>query len=155
MQNVKYFTFSNVSSVVTFTALTEIKLVFIGNSEGRIIMANENKIVLVEVLNGVQVSSGCSCCSAGCSSESSCSEPIDYADLTRQMALELKNTYGDQVDVNYVDVDQVGLDKYPIMKKVLQMGYPYPITLVDGQPKFAGGIMTDEVKETINEVLFS
>lgn len=118
-------------------------------------MANENRIVLVEVLNGAQVSGGCSCCSGGCSSESSCSTPIDYADLTNQMALELKNTYGDQVNVNYVDVDQVGLNNYPIMNQVLQMGYPYPITLVDGQPKFAGGIMINEVKETINEALKS
>lgn len=116
-------------------------------------MSNENKMVLVEILNGVQVSGGCSCCSGGCSTESSCSTPTDIADLTNKMSLELKKIYGDQVNVNYVDVDQVGLDNYPIMKRVLQMGYPYPITLVDGQPKYAGGIMIDEIKETINEAL--
>ncbi|MDD4802236.1 MAG: hypothetical protein PHF24_04755 [Syntrophomonas sp.] len=116
-------------------------------------MVDENKIVVVEVLNGIQVSGGCSCCSGGCSSESSCSTPIDYADLTNQMTLDLKNTFGDRVKVNYVDVEQVGLDNYPIMKQILQMGYPYPITLVDGQPKFAGGIMIDEVKGIINEAL--
>lgn len=39
------------------------------------------------------------------------------------------------------------------MNQVLQMGYPYPITLVNGEPKFAGGIMLPEIKELIDEIL--
>lgn len=78
---------------------------------------------------------------------------MDYADLTAQMTNELKQAYGDKVEVKYVDVDQVGLDSYPIMNQVLQMGYPYPVTLINGQPKFAGGIMTTEVKQVIDETL--
>lgn len=78
---------------------------------------------------------------------------MDYAALTEQMTEELKKVYGDRVEVKYVDVDQTGLDNYPIMNQVLQMGYPYPITLINGQPKFAGGIMTPEVKQLIEETL--
>jgi len=33
------------------------------------------------------------------------------------------------------------------------MGYPYPITLINGEPKFAGGIMTPEIKTVIDELL--
>lgn len=66
---------------------------------------------------------------------------------------ELKKVFGDQVEVKYVDVDQVGLAGYPVMNQVLQMGYPYPITLIDGQPKFAGGIMIPEVQQVIEEKL--
>ncbi|MDD4803159.1 MAG: hypothetical protein PHF24_09510 [Syntrophomonas sp.] len=69
------------------------------------------------------------------------------------MKEELTKIYGDKVNVKYVDVDQVGLDSYPIMKQVLQMGYPYPVTLINGQPKFAGGIMVKEIKEIIDETL--
>jgi disulfide oxidoreductase YuzD len=69
------------------------------------------------------------------------------------MTDELKKVYGDKVEVKYVDVDKVGLANYPIMDQVLQMGYPYPVTLIDGQPKFAGGIMSTEVKELIEETL--
>jgi disulfide oxidoreductase YuzD len=69
------------------------------------------------------------------------------------MTAELKKVYGDKVEVKYIDVDKVGLANYPIMDQVLQMGYPYPVTLIDGQPKFAGGIMTTEVKELIEETL--
>lgn len=73
--------------------------------------------------------------------------------MTNEMATELKKQYGDQVEVKYVDVDKEGLEKYPIMNRVLQMGYPYPITLINGDPKFAGGIMIEEVKQSIEESL--
>jgi len=73
--------------------------------------------------------------------------------MTNEMGKDLKQVYGDHVEVKYVDVDKEGLDKYPIMGRVLQMGYPYPITLINGDPKFAGGIMISEVKESIAELL--
>lgn len=69
------------------------------------------------------------------------------------MAKELKLQFGDQVEVKYVDVDKEGLDHYPVMSRVLQMGYPYPITLINGEPKFAGGIMTTEVIQSIEQSL--
>lgn len=69
------------------------------------------------------------------------------------MTEEIKKLYGDKVEVKYVDIDQVGTDKYPVINQVLQMGYPYPVTLINGQPKFAGGIMVNEVKELIAETL--
>lgn len=78
---------------------------------------------------------------------------MDYAELTTKMSEELTQAFGDQVEVKYIDVDQVGLANYPVMNQVLQMGYPYPITLINGQPKFAGGIMTAEVKQAIEESL--
>lgn len=78
---------------------------------------------------------------------------MDFADLTSQMMEELKKAYGDKVAVKYVDVDQEGLGNYPVMNQVLQMGYPYPVTLINGQPKFAGGIMVNEVKQVIDETL--
>ena len=78
---------------------------------------------------------------------------MDFADLTTKMTDELKQVYGDKVEVKYVDVDLVGLDNYPVMQQVLQMGYPYPVTLINGQPKFAGGIMTTEVKQLIEETI--
>lgn len=73
--------------------------------------------------------------------------------MTAKMSEDLKQTYGDKVEVKYIDVDQAGLADYPVMNQVLQMGYPYPITLINGQPKFAGGIMTQEVKQVIDEAL--
>jgi len=69
------------------------------------------------------------------------------------LADELKQAYGEQVEVKYVDVDKEGLDKYPNMMQVLQMGYPFPITLINGAPKFAGGIMSNEIKQVIDDTI--
>ncbi|MDD3269112.1 MAG: hypothetical protein PHX14_07300 [Syntrophomonadaceae bacterium] len=71
------------------------------------------------------------------------------------MGVQLKKAYGDKVEVKYVDADKEGLGNYAIIDRVLQMGYPYPITLINGEPKFAGGIMESEIKTNIDEILKS
>jgi disulfide oxidoreductase YuzD len=73
--------------------------------------------------------------------------------LTNKLADDLHKIYSDQVAIKYVDVDKEGLDKYPLMQKVLRLGYSYPITLIDGRPRFAGAIMTPEIKKCIDEIL--
>ena len=70
-----------------------------------------------------------------------------------KLAEELKVTFGDKVELKYVDADKEGLDNYPIMQKVLQMGYPYPVTLLNGEPKFAGGVIAGDIKNSIEELL--
>lgn len=105
--------------------------------------------VLVEILNGTQ-SSGCNC--SGCSSAGSCG-PNSQEEMANKLAEDLSEAFGSKVEVRYVDLDEVGLEKYPIMSRVLQMGYPYPITLINGEPRYAGGIMITEIKESITEIL--
>ena len=116
-------------------------------------MPEGTKVTLIEILQGTQVATGGCNCSCDCASAASCGTTTDYAELTAQMTEELKKAYGDKVEVKYVDVDKNGLADYPVMNQVLQMGYPYPVTLINGQPKFAGGIMTIEVKQLIEETL--
>jgi len=112
----------------------------------------DNK-VLIEVLQGTMSMGGGWSCTSDCASAASCGTTIDYSDQTAQLKEELTKTYGDKVEVKYVDVDKEGLTNYPVMNQVLMMGYPFPITLVNGDPKFAGGIMTAEVKQLIDETL--
>ncbi len=73
--------------------------------------------------------------------------------MAQTLAETLKASFNDQVEVRYVDVDVVGLDSYPSMKRVLQLGYPYPITLINGEPRYAGGIMVPEIKQSIEDIL--
>lgn len=112
-----------------------------------------DKVIMVEILQGTQVGGGCSCCSSGCASAGSCGSTVDNEDLTRKLAEDLEKTYQDQVAVKYVDVDKEGLDKYPIMERVLRMGYSYPITLINGRPRYAGAIMVQEIKNSIEEIM--
>ncbi|MEQ8174059.1 MAG: hypothetical protein ABRQ26_03235 [Syntrophomonadaceae bacterium] len=83
----------------------------------------------------------------------SCGSANDWEQETQKLSGELTASFGDKVEVKFVDVDKEGLDKYPVIGRVLQMGYPYPITLINGQPKFAGGILSDDIKTSINEML--
>lgn len=69
------------------------------------------------------------------------------------MAEEFKEIYHEQVKVKYIDVDKEGLDNYPIMDRVLRMGYSYPITLINGQPRFAGALMKLEIREIVDGIL--
>lgn len=113
----------------------------------------ENKTVLVEVLQGTQVFTGGWSCTSDCASAGSCGSTTNYEEVTKQMAEDFAKLYDKKVEVKYVDVDKEGLDKYPIMTRVLQMGYSYPVVFVDGQPRFAGAIMIPEIKSIIDEVL--
>jgi disulfide oxidoreductase YuzD len=65
----------------------------------------------------------------------------------------MKNSYGDKVEVKYVDTDKTGFDNYPLVRRVLQMGYNYPITIINGEPKFAGGIMEREINNIVDELI--
>lgn len=115
-------------------------------------MADNNRKVIVEILHGTQqASSGhnCSCCSAA----GSCGPSINMEAETEKLLKELGEEFGEQVEVKYVDVDKTGLNDFPMINRVLEMGYPYPITIIDGQPKFAGGLMIPEIKEAIREKL--
>lgn len=118
----------------------------------------DQKIVLVEVLYGTQMPaggcSGCAGCGGGCAPDDvNPGTSQNFADATNIMAEELKKEFGDKVQVQYVDVDKRGLEQYPIMNRVLAMGYPYPVTLINGKPKFAGAIMTEDLIESLREEL--
>lgn len=112
----------------------------------------DNKII-IEVLNGTQAMSGGCNCSSSCPSAASCGPEASPEEDTAKISSELEKIYGEKVSVKYVDTDKEGLNEYPIMERVLSMGYPYPIILINGQPRFAGKIVLDEIKTSIEEEL--
>ncbi|MBC7074883.1 MAG: DUF1462 family protein [Syntrophomonadaceae bacterium] len=65
----------------------------------------------------------------------------------------LQESYGDKVEVKYIDLEKEGLDKYPLVSQVVERGYPYPITVINGEPRFAGAIMVPEIKKSIEQLL--
>lgn len=64
------------------------------------------------------------------------------ADAAVAVETELKKSFGDQVEVRYIDVYMSSeIDSYPEVISALMTGQaPLPITCVDGVPKIAGGI---------------
>lgn len=114
-------------------------------------MSEKVERILVEILQGTAPAGGCNC--SGCSVSGSCGSATDWQAETEKLSEELTSKFGEKVKVDFVDVDKVGLANYPLMSRVLQMGYPYPVTVINGQPKFAGGIMTEDIITAISEIL--
>ena len=114
---------------------------------------NENQdIVLIEIVNGTQMAGGWAC--DGCNpADGGCGPTTDFEQEAKILESQLKEEYGDIVQVKYVDVDQVGIENYLVVQEVLHLGYRYPITLINNQPKIAGGIMKNEIRDSINEIL--
>lgn len=104
-------------------------------------------MMVVEVFGGTCASS-CATCGGSCSTGSSGPELEKEAN---RLASELKEQYGDKVDVKYVDTDQVGLSGYPMVFRVVQAGYSFPIVAVNGKPRLAGGIDFASVREILEE----
>jgi len=56
------------------------------------------------------------------------------------------------VQVDYIDTAQTPLSSFPLISHVVQMGYSFPITAIDGQPRMAGGVDIDHVKKLLDEM---
>ncbi len=117
-----------------------------------IAMSDNQQTILIEVLSGTSPGGGgCSCCSSAghCSTT-----PVEeMREMSDRLSDELKQSFGDRVEVRFINADETGLSQYPLVSQVLQRGYPYPITVINGEPKFAGGIMQSEIITTIEEIL--
>lgn len=117
-------------------------------------MADHKETILVEVLSGTSPSGGgcSSCASAGCCGTT----PIEeMKEITNRLSEDLRESFGERVEVRFIDADASGLSQYPLVSRVLEMGYPYPITVINGQPKFAGGIMTPDIIGSIEEMIIN
>lgn len=77
----------------------------------------------------------------------------DCKEKTRELARELQKTFKDKVEVKYVDIEEAGIENYLVIEEVRYLGFRYPITLINGQPVVAGGVMINEVITSINYLL--
>lgn len=70
-----------------------------------------------------------------------------------ELAQDLHKKYGDKVEVTYIDTDQKGLDAYPAAAKVIRLGYPLPITVINGEPRLAGGIDFEQIENILDTIV--
>ena len=108
--------------------------------------------ILVEVFGGTQKFSGGWGCSSG--RESDCCGPtITLEESTVALGKELRQIHGEKVEVKYIDTDQTGLKSYPSVAKVIIMGYSFPVIAVNGEPRMAGGIDVEAIRNILDEYL--
>lgn len=109
-----------------------------------------DKIIVVEILDGTnKFSPTC----AGCSSGSCCGVSSDHEAAAMELGHKIEEVYGENVQVKYVNVDEVGIDEYPGVKKALMAGYNFPVTVINDKPRLAGGISLEQVKQILGEIL--
>lgn len=67
----------------------------------------------------------------------------------------LKENFGERASVTYIDTEKTGIKDYPLVARVVQMGYGFPIVSVNGEPRFAGGIDFKQIINLIEETIIA
>lgn len=103
--------------------------------------------IMVEIFGG-SCGSSCASCGGSCSTAGSGAEIEKEAGL---LAEEVKKQYGQMVNVQYIDTDQKGLSQFPMVSRVVQAGYSFPIIAVNGKPRLAGAIDLESLRQILDE----
>jgi len=102
------------------------------------LLENKKEKHIIQIFGYESGASGCgpTCGPAGCGPTQS------MADQVATIEAELKKSFGDQIEVHYIDIFMSPeIDSYPEIIGVVMAGQaPLPITCIDGKPKIAGGI---------------
>jgi disulfide oxidoreductase YuzD len=104
--------------------------------------------VKIEVYGGINADGGG--CSCGCTSCAPADAKAEY-EAMKEVLLE---RFGEEtLSLEYIDTGGVNLAEFPEVEKVVLAGYPFPITFVNGNPRWAGGITIDSITEIVTAEL--
>ncbi|MDD2420735.1 MAG: hypothetical protein PHU78_01095 [Heliobacteriaceae bacterium] len=70
-----------------------------------------------------------------------------------QLAEELRNTYTTKIEVSFQDVTGEDPKKYFTIHRISRAGYPPPYVFIENQPRLAGGISIDQIKEILDPLV--
>jgi len=113
-------------------------------------MDNSYDKIVVEIYNGTysKCESGCSTCgTAGCGATT-------VEEEFEGLRQELKKTFGDSVEVKYFDTDVTGMDEKGYCRQIIEAGYKFPVTVINGQPRIAGAINVPLIREYLDRIAF-
>ncbi|WP_066633025.1 hypothetical protein [Desulfolucanica intricata] len=82
-----------------------------------------------------------------------CGPAKTIKDQAQELTVALKDRYGEQVAVNFIDIEnEAEMQEYNEVKKMLRR-YAPPLIYIDGQPRMYGGISEAMVASAIDEIL--
>jgi hypothetical protein len=64
----------------------------------------------------------------------------------------LSKKFGERVNFSYVDVQSKEMKKHPGIKKIMG-GIRLPLTVINDEPRFQGGLSAEMIEEVIGELL--
>lgn len=101
----------------------------------------------IEIYAGVNTDGGG--CSCGCTS----CKPADVKAEYQAMERALLERFGaETLCLEYIDTGGINLARFPEVEKVIRAGYPFPVILVNGSPRLAGGISAEAISEIVSQI---
>ncbi len=73
-------------------------------------------------------------------------------DQAEDIKNHLEEKFGKAVQFSYVDVQSKEMKKYPGIKKMLGM-VRLPLTVINDEPRFHGGLSASSIEDAIGELL--
>jgi len=103
--------------------------------------------IKIEVYGGINSGGGgCSCGCTGCT-------PADAKAEYEVMKKELVDRFGETaLSLEFIDTGGVNLAAYPEVERVIQAGYSFPITVINGSPRLAGGMPVDSIIQIVTDL---
>ncbi|AGL00851.1 hypothetical protein [Desulfoscipio gibsoniae] len=68
-----------------------------------------------------------------------------------ELGATLKGSFGDEVDVKFVDVSTEALKEYPNIESILPR-VRLPLTVINGEPRFHGGISAEVISDALQNI---
>ena len=72
-------------------------------------------------------------------------------DEAAELGDKLKVALGDHIETSFIDVSTTEIKNYPEIEKVLT-NVRLPLTVINGQPRFHGGLGVDMIVDAIKEL---
>lgn len=69
-----------------------------------------------------------------------------------EMGQTLKEKYGSNIEINFVDVTTDELKNHPKIAEILHR-VRLPLTVINGEPRFHGGLSSDMITDAVDGVL--
>lgn len=88
----------------------------------------------------------------GCSCGGGCAPTMTMGEMYDEFVRFIKDSdINEKVETEFVDVIEDGLEGYVEALKLLEKGYGLPLTLINGKPRFYGGISNEMFYDVIKK----
>lgn len=88
----------------------------------------------------------------GCSCSGGCGPTITMGELYHEVEASLKTSpVKDQIDMKFIDVFHDELDEYKYVIEAMNKGFGLPLTSVNGELKFFGGMSAEMILDLVEK----
>ncbi|HWP97887.1 MAG TPA: hypothetical protein VN426_13660 [Syntrophomonadaceae bacterium] len=104
--------------------------------------------MVIEIYDGPnsECNSGCSTCgSTGCGS-------LTVEEQVKVLREDLNGVFGKSVEVKYYNTAVNGKDENGYCQQILEAGYKFPITMINGYPRIAGAINGPLIRQQLDQI---